>query len=72
MLRCAASFVIATYVQVLLIPQDSHALPEPAPAKAGGAFYAAVVFNFLQVLQGEARRKRRLDNENIKIYCHAS
>jgi hypothetical protein len=37
MLRCAASFVIAAYVQVLLIPQDLRALPQ-------GAFYAAVVF----------------------------
>jgi hypothetical protein len=35
---------------------------------ACGAFCAAVIFNFFQVLQGEARRKRPLDNEKIKIY----
>jgi len=38
MLRCVSSFVIAAYVTVRLIPQDSRALPEPAPAKAGGLF----------------------------------
>jgi len=27
MLRCAASFVIATYAEVRLIPQDLRALP---------------------------------------------
>jgi len=42
MLRCAASFVVAAYVQIRLTPQDLRALPEPAPAKAGGAFYEAV------------------------------
>jgi len=44
MLRCASSFVIAAYEKVRLTPQDLRALPEPAPAKAGGAFYEAVEF----------------------------
>jgi len=61
MLRCASSFPrlrggrLAAYIGVRLIPQDSRALPEPAPAKAGGAFYGAVefglFFDFLQVHQ---------------------
>jgi len=41
------------YIDVRLTPQDSRALPEPAPAKAGGAFYGAVefgrFFDFLRV-----------------------
>jgi hypothetical protein len=45
MLRCASSFVIAAYVYVLFIPQDLRALPQPAPAKAGGAFYEAVEYD---------------------------
>jgi hypothetical protein len=32
-LRCAASFVIAEYVKVRLIPQDLHALPAELFAK---------------------------------------
>ena len=42
MLRSASSFVIEAYVKVRLNPQDSHALPQPAPAKAGGALCEAV------------------------------
>jgi hypothetical protein len=52
MLRCASSCVIAAYVKIRLIPHDSRALPEPARAKAGGAFYEAVgpvVFYVLRV-----------------------
>jgi hypothetical protein len=41
--------------KVRLIPHDLRALPEPAPAKAGGAFYEAVLFgkffDFLRVHQ---------------------
>jgi hypothetical protein len=36
--RCASSFVIAAYRKVRLIPLESRALPESAPAKAGGLF----------------------------------
>jgi hypothetical protein len=34
MLRCAASFVIAAYIQVRLIPQALHALPAALSAKS--------------------------------------
>jgi hypothetical protein len=47
MLRCAASFVIAAYSQVRLIPQDLRALPaelftQPSRIKVFAPFYEFV------------------------------
>jgi len=51
MLRCAASFVIAAYDQVRLIPQDLRALPAEL-------FYEAVVFGaFFDFLRGHHDRR---------------
>jgi len=47
MLRCAASFVIAAYAKVRLIPQDLHALPaelftKPSEFAIYSTFYAFI------------------------------
>jgi hypothetical protein len=67
MLRCAASFVIAAYAQVRLIPHDLRALPQPAPAEAGEAFYKTVPFSMFLPLFTRASKMVRDKSKGLRL-----
>jgi hypothetical protein len=55
MLRCAASFVIAAYAEVRLIPQDLRALPaelftKPSKLAIFSTFYTFIKIHFQNVI----------------------
>jgi hypothetical protein len=60
MLRCAASFVIAVYAWVRLIPQDLRALPAELFMKPSSL---ACFFTFLKSSHPDTGRKVFLGNE---------
>jgi hypothetical protein len=65
MLRCAASFVIAAYAEVRLIPQDLRALPaelftKPSHFQGFATFYGVVKIESAYFFIGKS---------SIKISC---
>jgi hypothetical protein len=58
MLRCASSFVIAAYVRVRLIPQDSRALPlelftKPSTSPSSLIYYDIITIGIHPVFDGD-------------------
>jgi endonuclease-3 len=74
MLRCAASFVVATYGQVLLTPQDWRALPAELLTKPSFSVHFSTFYEFVmndeQIHVIIARLQENLKNWDMPIVSH--